>query len=116
MACQRSSPHCCRARSWPPLRTSACAAAPRRERRGRRSDDMLKVSGIYVSPIEVESALITHPAVLEAAVIGKKDEEELVKPIAYVVLKGTHRASADLADELRHHVKSRLAPYKYPRW
>ena len=48
---------------------------------------MLKVSGIYVSPIEVESALITHPAVLEAAVIGKADEEELIKPIAYVVLK-----------------------------
>ena len=81
-----------------------------------RSDDMLKVSGIYVSPIEVESVLITHPAVLEAAVIGKDDEEQLVKPIAYVVLKSGHQPSAALADELRHHVKSRLAPYKYPRW
>ena len=55
-----------------------------------RSDDMLKVGGIYVSPIEVESALITHPAVLEAAVIGRADDEELVKPMAYVVLKAGH--------------------------
>ncbi|TMH36058.1 MAG: benzoate-CoA ligase family protein [Betaproteobacteria bacterium] len=81
-----------------------------------RTDDMLKVSGIYVSPVEVESALITHAAVLEAAVIGKADEEQLVKPLAYVVLKPGHCASAALADELRHHVKARLAPYKYPRW
>jgi benzoate-CoA ligase len=81
-----------------------------------RSDDMLKVSGIYVSPIEVESALITHPAVLEAAVIGKEDEERLVKPVAYVVLKSGHRGSDALAEELRQHVKSQLAPYKYPRW
>ena len=81
-----------------------------------RSDDMLKVSGIYVSPIEVEAALITHPAVLEAAVIGKADEEELVKPMAYVVLKSDRQPSAALAEELRLHVKSRLAPYKYPRW
>ena len=81
-----------------------------------RTDDMLKVSGIYVSPIEVESALITHPAVLEAAVIGRKDDEELVKPVAYVVLKAGQSPSDDLADELRKHVKSRLAPYKYPRW
>lgn len=81
-----------------------------------RTDDMLKVSGIYVSPVEVEAALITHPAVLEAAVIGKADEEELTKPVAYVVLKAGHAASAGLAEELRQHVKSRLAPYKYPRW
>jgi benzoate-CoA ligase len=81
-----------------------------------RTDDMLKVGGIYVSPIEVEAALITHPAVLEAAVIGKADEEELVKPVAYVVLKTGQAASAGLAEELRQHVKSRLAPYKYPRW
>ena len=81
-----------------------------------RTDDMLKVSGIYVSPIEVESALITHPAVLEAAVIGRKDDEELIKPVAYVVLKAGHSPSDDLAGELRKHVKSRLAPYKYPRW
>jgi benzoate-CoA ligase len=81
-----------------------------------RTDDMLKVSGIYVSPVEVESALITHPAVLEAAVIGKKDDQELIKPVAYVVLKAGHAASDGLAEELRQHVKSRLAPYKYPRW
>ena len=81
-----------------------------------RTDDMLKVSGIYVSPVEVESALITHPAVLEAAVIGKEDDEELIKPVAYVVLKAGHAASDGLAEELRQHVKSRLAPYKYPRW
>ncbi len=81
-----------------------------------RSDDMLKVGGIYVSPIEVESALITHPAVLEAAVIGRADEEELVKPVAYVVLKAGQQESAALAEELRQHVKGQLAPYKYPRW
>jgi benzoate-CoA ligase len=81
-----------------------------------RTDDMLKVGGIYVSPIEVESALITHPAVLEAAVIGKADEEELVKPVAYVVLKSGRQPSEALAEELRQHVKGQLAPYKYPRW
>ncbi len=81
-----------------------------------RSDDMLKVGGIYVSPIEVESALIAHPAVLEAAVIGRAGDDELVKPMAYVVLKAGGQASATLADELRQHVKERLAPYKYPRW
>jgi benzoate-CoA ligase len=81
-----------------------------------RSDDMLKVGGIYVSPIEVEAALITHPAVLEAAVIGREDEEHLMKPVAYIVLKGGQQASGTLAEELRAHVKSQLAPYKYPRW
>ena len=81
-----------------------------------RSDDMLKVGGIYVSPVEVESALITHPAVLEAAVIGRADDEKLVKPQAYVVLKGGHAGTPALAEELRRHVKDRLAPYKYPRW
>lgn len=81
-----------------------------------RSDDMLKVSGMYVSPIEVESALVTHAAVLEAAVIGRDDEDELLKPMAFVVLKGGCQPSAALADELRQHVKSSLAPFKYPRW
>jgi benzoate-CoA ligase len=81
-----------------------------------RTDDMLKVGGIYVSPIEVESALVSHAAVLEAAVIGRADDEGLVKPAAYVVLKGAVRGSPALAEELRQHVKSRLAPYKYPRW
>jgi benzoate-CoA ligase len=81
-----------------------------------RSDDMLKVGGQYVSPIEVESALITHAAVLEAAVIGREDEDRLTKPKAYVVLKAGNIASPSLAEELQQHVKARLAPFKYPRW
>ena len=83
---------------------------------GGRSDDMLKVSGIYVSPVEVESALISHPAVLEAAVIGREDEDRLTKPAAYVVLKPGHARSDTLAEELGQFVKAKLAPYKYPRW
>ena len=79
-----------------------------------RTDNMLKVSGIYVSPIEVESSLVSHPAVLEAAVVGKADAEELVKPAAYVVLKGDRRPSDELAEELRQHVKSQLAPASIP--
>jgi benzoate-CoA ligase len=78
-----------------------------------RSDDMLKVSGIYVSPFEVEATLVQHPAVLEAAVIGKEDDEGLVKTKAFVVLKPG--AMADEA-ELKAFVKERLAPYKYPRF
>jgi benzoate-CoA ligase len=81
-----------------------------------RADDMLKVGGIYVSPIEVESALIAHPAVHEAAVVGREDADHLVKPIAYVVLAQGHLASDALSSELKLFVKSRLAPYKYPRW
>jgi benzoate-CoA ligase len=78
-----------------------------------RSDDMLKVSGIYVSPFEVEATLVQHPAVLEAAVIGAEDVDGLVKTKAFVVLKPG--ASADEA-ELKAFVKERLAPYKYPRF
>ena len=78
-----------------------------------RTDDMLKVGGIYVSPFEVEACLMTHTAVLEAAVIGVMDAEELVKPKAYVVLKA---GAAVTAEELQGHVKRALAPYKYPRW
>ncbi|MEO8134809.1 MAG: benzoate-CoA ligase family protein [Betaproteobacteria bacterium] len=81
-----------------------------------RSDDMLKVGGIYVSPVEVESVLITHPAVLEAAVVGHDDEVQLVKPKAFVVLKAGQAASPALAEELQAHVKASLAAYKYPRW
>jgi len=77
-----------------------------------RSDDMLKVSGIYVSPFEVEATLVQHPAVLEAAVIGVPDAEGLTKTKAFVVLKaGSHADEA----ELKAFVKDRLAPYKYPR-
>ena len=77
-----------------------------------RSDDMLKVSGIYVSPFEVEATLVQHPAVLEAAVIGVSDEEGLTKTKAFVVLKQGAQASEA---ELKAFVKERLAPYKYPR-
>jgi benzoate-CoA ligase len=77
-----------------------------------RSDDMLKVSGIWVSPFEVEATLVQHPAVLEAAVIGLPDAEGLTKTKAFVVLKpGSHATDA----ELKAFVKDRLAPYKYPR-
>ena len=81
-----------------------------------RSDDMLKVSGIYVSPFEVEAALSSHEAVLEAAVVGAEDAEKLVKPKAFVVLRGEAKASDALKAALQQHVKDRLAPYKYPRW
>ena len=77
-----------------------------------RSDDMLKVSGIYVSPFEVEATLMQHPAVLESAVIGTEDQDGLVKTKAFVVLKDGMRASED---ELKAFVKDRLAPFKYPR-
>jgi 4-hydroxybenzoate-CoA ligase len=80
-----------------------------------RSDDMFKVSGIWVSPFEVESALITHPAVLEAAVVPEADPEGLLKPKAFVVL----RANADtggLQDALKEHVKHKIGVWKYPRW
>jgi benzoate-CoA ligase len=80
---------------------------------GGRTDDMLKVSGIWVSPAEVEAALVSHEAVLEAAVVGKEDEQKLVKPKAYVVLKPGKQATTE---ELQTWVKSKLAPYKYPRW
>jgi len=74
---------------------------------------MLKVSGIYVSPFEVEATLVQHPAVLEAAVIGKTDAEGLTKTKAFVVLKPGSEVSED---ELKAFVKDRLAPYKYPRF
>jgi benzoate-CoA ligase len=81
-----------------------------------RGDDMLKVSGIWVSPFEVESTLAEHPAVLEAAVVGREDDDRLVKPAAFVVLKDPPNRSATLADDLKTFVKAKLAPYKYPRW
>jgi benzoate-CoA ligase len=79
---------------------------------GGRSDDMLKVSGIYVSPFEVEATLVQHPSVLEAAVIGVPDAEGLTRTKAFVVFKPGQQASED---ELKAFVKERLAPYKYPR-
>ena len=81
-----------------------------------RADDMLKVSGIYVSPFEVEAALSSHPEVLEAAVVGWFDEQKLIKPKAFVVLKLPDKATEELVGALQEHVKQKLAPYKYPRW
>ena len=80
-----------------------------------RNDDMLKVGGIWVSPAEVEAAIITHPAVLEAAVVAWEDQDRLVKPKAFVVLRQAQSGGARLAEEIQEHVKQRLAHYKYPR-
>jgi 4-hydroxybenzoate-CoA ligase len=80
-----------------------------------RADDMFKVSGIWVSPFEVESALITHPAVLEAAVVPEADPEGLLKPRAFVVLR-PGAMSGDLQEMLKEHVKQKIGPWKYPRW
>lgn len=79
-----------------------------------RSDDMFKVSGIWVSPFEVESALIAHPLVLEAAVVPAADADGLLKPKAFVVLHGA--GPADLDAVLKEHVKGAIGPWKYPRW
>jgi 4-hydroxybenzoate-CoA ligase len=81
-----------------------------------RSDDMLKVGGIWVSPFEVESALSAHEAVLEAAVVGHADREGLVKPRAFVVLREGREPTDALVAELQAFVQQKLAPYKYPRW
>ena len=81
-----------------------------------RTDDMLKVGGQWVSPFEVESALLGHESVLEAAVVAAEDERGLVKPKAFVVPREGVEADAALADALREFVKDRLAPFKYPRW
>ncbi|MGA7791266.1 MAG: benzoate-CoA ligase family protein [Xanthobacteraceae bacterium] len=82
---------------------------------GRR-DDMLKVSGMYVSPFEVESALQSHPDVLEAAVVGWPDDDALIKPKAFVVLKAPDQACDALALKLQDECRKKLALYKYPRW
>jgi benzoate-CoA ligase len=81
-----------------------------------RADDMLKVGGRWVSPVEVEVTLVRHPAVLEAAVVGHEDTDRLVKAKAFVVLKEPGTASPGLAEELKGFVKDKIAPYKYPRW
>jgi 4-hydroxybenzoate-CoA ligase len=81
-----------------------------------RTDDMFKVNGMWVSPFEVEAALVSHEAVLEAAVIGKQDGDGLVKPKAFIVLKNGYAADDGLLETLRTHVKNRAGPWKYPRW
>jgi 4-hydroxybenzoate-CoA ligase len=82
-----------------------------------RADDMFKVSGIWVSPFEVEAALASHPAVQEAAVVGREDADGLVKPMAFVVLKpGAAVPGPALTEALQAHVKAEAGPWKYPRW
>jgi benzoate-CoA ligase len=81
-----------------------------------RSDDMLKVGGLWVSPVEVENALIEHPAVQECAVVGREDRDTLVKPAAYVVLRTGVSGTTELAEELQRFVREKLAEYKRPRW
>ena len=80
-----------------------------------RVDDMFKVSGVWVSPFEVEAALITHPAVLEAAVIGVPDRDGLIKPKAFVVLNAGHAPDEGLFEALKDHVKQQAGVWKYPR-
>jgi acyl-coenzyme A synthetase/AMP-(fatty) acid ligase len=77
---------------------------------------MLKVGGIWVSPVEIENTLVEHPAVQEAGVIGRRDADDLEKPMAYVVLAAGQQPSAELARELQDFVRSKIAEYKRPRW
>lgn len=81
-----------------------------------RTDDMFKVSGIWVSPFEVESALVSHGAVLEAAVVPAEDVDGLLKPKAFVVLKNGATGEQNLVEALQNHVKTTAGPWKYPRW
>lgn len=81
-----------------------------------RTDDMFKVSGMWVSPFDVEAALVSHEAVLEAAVIGKEDADGLIKPKAFIVLKNGYAADERLIETLKVHVKEQTGPWKYPRW
>jgi benzoate-CoA ligase family protein len=81
-----------------------------------RGDDMLKVGGIWVSPIEIEDTLMSHSAVLETAVVAKEDEHALTKPKAFIVLKSGYEPSKELVKEIQDYVKKSIAPYKYPRW
>ena len=77
---------------------------------------MLKVSGVWVSPVEIESVLVEHPAVQEAAVVGRKDRDELIKPVACVVLRDGETGTPELAQTLEEFVMSRLPMFKRPRW
>ena len=81
-----------------------------------RSDDMLKVGGIWCSPVEIENKLVEHPKVLEAAIVGREDDEQLIKPEAFIVLNNPKDAGDVLQKELLEHCKAGLARYKYPRW
>jgi acyl-coenzyme A synthetase/AMP-(fatty) acid ligase len=81
-----------------------------------RNDDMMKVGGIWCSPFEIESRLVEHEKVLEAAVVGRADDDELIKPEAFIVLHDAGDAGPELERELLKHCKDGLARYKYPRW
>ena len=81
-----------------------------------RTDDMLKVSGIFVAPAEIENCLLQHDAVLECAVVGQEDGDGLIKPKAFIVLREGQATSNELANEIKEFVKTKLALYKYPRW
>ena len=81
-----------------------------------RTDDMLKVGGIFVAPAEIENCLLQHEAVLECAVIGHDDGDGLVKPKAFIIAREGFVASEAVADDIKQFVRSRLAQYKYPRW
>jgi benzoate-CoA ligase len=81
-----------------------------------RTDDMLKVGGIWVSPVELENTLVEHPAVLECGVAGRADRDGLVKPVAFVVVRPGVESTSHLADELQQFARERLADYKRPRW
>lgn len=81
-----------------------------------RSNDMLKVGGIWVSPIEVEACLMEHDAVKECAVVGWPDEGNLIKPKAFVVLHNDYTGSEEMEKDLKAFVKTSLAHYKFPRW
>jgi benzoate-CoA ligase len=77
---------------------------------------MLKVSGVFVAPAEIENCLLQHTAILECAVVGHESDDGLVKPKAFVVLREGFDGSDELVDEIKQFVKSRIAVYKYPRW
>jgi len=81
-----------------------------------RSDDMLKVGGIWVSPVELENLLVEHPSVLECGVCARTDQDGLVKPLAYIVVRENVIASPELAQQLQQFVREHLADYKRPRW
>jgi benzoate-CoA ligase len=81
-----------------------------------RADDLLKVSGIWVSPLEIENTLLAHPAVAEIVVVGSEDSDGLVKPFAFVVLAAGWEGCDETAAALKAHCQENMAPYKYPRW
>jgi 4-hydroxybenzoate-CoA ligase len=81
-----------------------------------RTDDMFKVSGMWVSPFEIEAALVSHEAILEAAVIGKEDADGIIKPKAFLVLKSGYAPDERFFETIKRHVKQRAGPWKFPRW